>query len=388
MAYYPVRPGVLRSAREARNLPLEEAAERVGVDLATLRALEADDRQPTLGQLRKMATAYGFPLATLGHRAPLQPGEAVTDFRTIDGAPAVLSLELSVALDEAHQLQEFAAELIGEDQDLYRPHELPPVGRDDDPAALAGTERRRLGYTARVQLEARDAADAFNYLRTRVEDLGIFVYLVKVPVDDCRGFFLLGEGRQPPLIGVNDAEPVIEAEVFTVVHEYCHSLLRAPGISGYELGNPTERFCNQFAANFLMPAEVMRRVMMLPDGPVEWDWPTISDAARRLKVSQQALVLRLEEMGHAPPGFYERWMADREGRAPPPEARAGGFVPWERRVLRKFGTAYAGMVLEALGRGTITQLDTYRLLKVKPPHLDALRRELARRRERVRAAGA
>jgi Zn-dependent peptidase ImmA (M78 family) len=385
MADYPAKAEVLSSAREVRNLSQEQAADLLGIPVGDLRALEEGCRQPTLGQLRKMAKAYGFPLATLGHRNRLQVREAVTDFRTVDGAPAVTGLEVAIALDEARQLQDFAAELIEEDERLYRPPELPAAGRYDDPAALAARERHRLGYTSNVQLEARDAADAFNYLRMRLEDLGIFVYLVKVPVGDCRGFFLLGEGRQPPLITVNDAEPLDEAKMFTLVHEYCHVLLRAPGISGYEHRHPTERFCNQFAANFLMPIEVVQQVMMLPDAPVEWERPTISAAARRLKVSQQALVLRLEEMGRAPPGFYDRWVAQRQAMAPP---RTGGFAPWERRVLRKFGTAYAGMVLDALRRGTITQLDAYRLLKVKPPHLEALRRELAGRRERVRAAGA
>ena len=73
---------------------------------------------------------------------------------------------------------------------------------------------------------------------------------------------------------------------------------------------------------------------------------------------------------------------------PPPQAPAVGFVPWERRVLRKFGTGYAGLVLQALGKGNISQLDAYRLLKVKPAHLTALRREVEVRRDRVGAAGA
>ncbi len=385
MAHYPVNPGVLQSARKVRNLTLEDAADLIGIDAPTLEALEKGEEQPTITQLRKIANKYQFPLATLGHPDPLPPRKPITDFRTVRGDPATLSLPVSVAVDEARQIQEFAAELMEEDAKLYHPPKLPTVTTKDDPAALAAKGRGELGFTSRVQLESRDAADTFNFLRTKIEDLGVFVYLVKVPVEDCRGFCLVEEGL-PPVVAVNDAEPLAEAETFTLLHEYCHVLLGAPGISTFEFRNPTERFCNLFAANFLMPRDVLAQILTLRDRPVEWDQQTIVDAARRLRVSQQALVLRLEELGQAPMGFYDRWMAEREDLIPP-KVQPGGFAPWERRVLRKFGTGYAGMVLDALGRGTITMLDAYRLLKVKPPHLEGLRRELASRHERVGGTG-
>ena len=119
MTDYPLRRGVLRSLREVRNLSLGEAADLIGIDAAHLHELEEGGRQPTLGLLRKIANKYQFPLATLGHERPLEPREPVTDFRTIEGAPATLGPALSVAVDEARQIQSFAAELIEEDANLY-----------------------------------------------------------------------------------------------------------------------------------------------------------------------------------------------------------------------------------------------------------------------------
>lgn len=387
MAYYPANPSVLRSARELRSLTVEEAAQLLGIDPETLRALESGEQQPTLTVLRAMSNKYRLPLATLGHSEPLQPPERVTDFRTVESAPAVLSLELSVALDEARQLQEFAAELAEEDQTLYRRPALPTATLRDDPERVAADERRRLRYGSMVQLHTRDTADALNYLRTRIEGEGVFVYFVKgAPPTDFRGFCLLGGTDEPPVIGVNDEENVPGATLFTLVHEYCHLLLRAPGVSGHELRNPTERYCNRFAAGFLMPVEVLREVLPLRDRPTEWDSTEIAEGARQLRVSQQALALRLEELGQAPPGFYEAWLARYEG--PPSRQITLGPVPWERRVVRRFGTGYPDLVFSALDRGVITQLDAYRLLKVKPEHFNRVRREVTSRRERVAAAGA
>ena len=390
MAKFPVNPRVVQSARNARNLSQEDAAARAGLDLALLRSLEDGEQQPTLGQLRKLAKAYGFPLATLGHPNPIQPPEPLTDFRTVEGRPAEVSADLSIILDEARQLQEFVAELREDDERLPALPELPAADpRNHDPEALAQMERERLGFSAEMQLDGRSTAnDIFNFLRTQIEDLGAIVYVVRLPLTDCRGFFLLGDEVKPPLIGVNGSEPMAEAMIFTLIHEYCHALRRAPGISGDEVRrNPTEWFCNQFTANFLMPPEVLREVVPLPGRPVEWERDLIRPAARRIKVSQQALVLRLEQSGNAPHGFFARWVDGYEGEQPPPR-RPAGPVPWERRVLRKFGTTYTGLVLDALQHEAITPVDVYRLLKVKPKTLEPLRQELAGRRGRVRAARA
>jgi hypothetical protein len=48
---------------------------------------------------------------------------------------------------------------------------------------------------------------------------------------------------------------------------------------------------------------------MVADHPVEWERANIRDWARQLKVSQQALALRLQEAGLAPDDFYARFVA-------------------------------------------------------------------------------
>lgn len=385
MVDYPLSPGVLKSVRECRDLDIPVAATAIGIPPEQLERLEDGEEQPNLGLLRKIAKTYRFPLATLAHPTPLERHEPITDFRTIEGVPATLSLPLSIALDEAGGLQAFATELIVEDDQLLVSEEAPAITLDDDPEALGAAERDRLGLNTAVQFGSRDAADLFNFVRTKIEAQGILVYRINVPLSDCRGFCLV-EDEGPTLIAFNDEDPLPEAKLFTLVHEYCHALLSAPGISGNELRNPTERFCNLFAAAFLMPPEVVDHAAKRAGSPTEWDRDAVANVARRLRVSQQALALRLDETGRAPSGFYERWMADLEG-VEPPIATAPGFVPYERRLLRTFGTAYAGLVLGALDKGVVSELDAYRMLKVKPEHLDALREELEGRKARVAAAG-
>src|SRR2546422_6725348 len=46
--------------------------------------------------------------------------------------------------------------------------------------------------------------------------------------------------------------------------------------------------------------------------PREWGYKEISDAAKRMRVSQESLVIHLEDLGLAPEGFYRKWKGDRK----------------------------------------------------------------------------
>jgi len=54
----------IRSFREKQNLSLADLAERTGMDVAFLSAVETEDRYPSLGPLLKIARALGLRLGT------------------------------------------------------------------------------------------------------------------------------------------------------------------------------------------------------------------------------------------------------------------------------------------------------------------------------------
>jgi hypothetical protein len=55
-----------------------------------------------------------------------------------------------------------------------------------------------------------------------------------------------------------------------------------------------------------MPVAALRMLLpQWPDKPTNWDLTTIYSAAARLKVSAQAMAIRLEELGKAHIGFNQ-----------------------------------------------------------------------------------
>jgi len=100
--------------------------------------------------------------------------------------------------------------------------------------------------------------------------------------------------------------------------------------------------------------------------------------ARQFKVSKAAAAIHLEELGIAPPGFYERLRAEWGDYA---DKKGFGRATHPEKKLTKYGVKHVRTVFEALDRGRINQLDAHDLLDVKPTDFKALRDEAEARHE-------
>jgi Zn-dependent peptidase ImmA (M78 family)/DNA-binding XRE family transcriptional regulator len=366
----PVSPEVLHWARDFRRLSEEDAATKLGVTVEYLRALEKGEEKPSLTMFEKIAAQYRLPQSTLFRRTrPNNPPEPA-DYRTLGGDRPNKTFELSVAVSRARTL---ISELqrVAEDDAEYRPPVLPNLSLAGDPGELGERERERLGTDFDTQKSWNNSAEAFRQWRRLIERQGVSVFMEKFPLADCRGFTLYDSGK-PPCIIVNKDEEFDVARIYTLVHEYCHLLVRKPGISDENPANPVEAFCNRFAAGFLMPKSALRQLLPhWPNSPVEWADSEISAWAKQLKVSRRALAIRLEELGLAPKGLNRRFAA-----APPPkkQKRDGEIkIPASTTRLNEVGSNYARVVLSAYDREAITLADAAKAFGLTPRQIEAVR---------------
>ena len=381
MAYIDVNPKVLEWARKEARMSEAQAADALSVSPSDLIAFEQGRLKPTLGLLREMSAKYQLPIATLAMPEPFPPSKLPKDFRTLDGREASVTPATAFAVREARRLQEEMQELLAEEEDLAIRYELPDVRGNTPVAQLAVQERSRFGISIDAQLAWSSDSVAFRSWRDKIESFGIFVYVLEMPVDDCRGFSLREGGS--PVIVISKDEWIDAAKIFTLLHEYCHIRRNQPGLS--DLGrNSVEKYCNNFAAYVLMPEEALRRVLDLPERPevVDWDMSEIRVAARGLHVSQQALALRLENAGYARDGFFED-VKSVQSRQRKPERRKnpenrGGVPPYVVK-LAELGARYAGNVMVAYERGNLNDLEAYRMLALAPRHFGKLRERIGPR---------
>ena len=372
MAEIPVSGAVLAWARKFRGLSPDEAADAIGISRAELDELEGGVRRPSLTKFEKIATVYKLPLATLFRRTPPPEPPDLADFRTFESAPPRTSFDFRVALSNVRSLQATLRVLRYDDENFYRAA-LRQYDLGRDPFEQAEAERQAIRVTIQRQLDW-NTGDGFRRWRAIIERLGISVYLQKFDLTDCRGCALLEDGLTPAIL-INKAEESENARAFTLIHEYAHLLVRRPGISDLNRRNPIEAWCNRFAAGFLMPVAALRRV--LPTWPKKlqnWDDEVIRQAARKLKVSAQALAIRLEELGIAPAGMSRRFVVIVKPTKP-------GKVSYVTKHLSEIGGRYTASVISALDREIIDAVHASEALALKPTSLDDARAYVDRQRE-------
>ena len=359
----PITPAVLEWARSLRGYSLNEAAQRLRIDASVLSEIERGTTPLSSTTFHRMLTVYQQTESVL--LLPERPNwdPLPQDFRTAGGVRATLKPDTRMAIREARRFQHSMTELKEDYPALVSVASLPPVRVDDDPEELAQRERERFGLHIDAQRSWRLTKDEpFRKWRARAQELGVFVLLKSMPWDDCRGISLNGSDLVPVIV-VN-SEDRVAARAFTLFHEYGHLILRESAACILQSENQTrqariERWCNRFAAAFLMPAAAVRESSLLRFGDkprTQWELADVSQLATEFKVSVTAMALRLKELEIA--NVYDTQANLLFGRDRRPRrstksgVSSGGPAPATVR-LSEIGAPAASIVLRALSSHAI-----------------------------------
>jgi Zn-dependent peptidase ImmA (M78 family)/transcriptional regulator with XRE-family HTH domain len=378
MVAVPVNGKVLAWARKERGLTESQAAKLLKLSETELLDLEEGTTKPNLGLLDRMAIQYQIPFASLMMPNPLPDTlrPMLPDFRTHAGQKPEVDHELLTALDVVNMQIEMLVEVREGHPDLFVAPALQDYSKVAKPEDAANTERKRIAPTIDQQIGWAGVSPAFRRWRAIIERQGIFVHLMNIgPENAVRGFAIYDE-RKIPLALINGDEGETSARIFSLIHEYAHILIRQPGISDQNRKNSTERWCNQFAAYFLMPRDRFKTEAQQIDPTKTWSDSSIRKIADMFKVSMSAVALHLEDIGLAREGFYDQ----KRALWKPPKPRTGGMpMPYAERQVNRLGVRHVSVVLDALDKRYINQLDAYELTEVGPKHFDDLRSEIAGR---------
>ena len=413
-----VNPEILVWARETAGLTLQDAAARVGIRDARgvaavdrLAALERGDGEPTRPTLVRMAQHYRRPLLAFYLSAPPPRADRGADFRTLTGPRSSETDALIDALVRNVRSRQQMVRAALEAEDEAEP--LPFVGvltRSEDAAPAAespgnvfeprpGSAPRLQRLAARhlSQVLGRDLnaaryheqptpAEAFTLLRSRAEDAGVFVLLkgdlgshhTALPVEVFRGFAIADDVAPFVVINDNDSTP---AWSFTLLHELVHLLLGQTGISGAQPGTGVEEFCNNVAAEWMLPARTLDQIEVDRGRDVAECRQRIGEFARARNLSHTMVAYRLlradrldrPAFDRLRSDFGERWRWQRDRRRAKARESDGGpdyYVVRRQRV----GPALLGLARGMLESGTLSTTRTARILGVKPAQVGKMLR--------------
>ena len=363
MTRLTVRPELLRWAGARASYTPRDLEKR----FPQLPAWECGEQQPTLRQLEAFAKATHTPFGYFFLPTPPEERLPIPDLRTLKERPARPSANLLDTIYAMRRRQRW----LSEERRARGADPLDFVGAaslDDDPTAVGQAMRRAVGIGEQWAAEVRTWRAAASELRRRIEAIGVLAVINgvvgnntrrKLDVREFRGFAIADP--YAPLIFVNGADAA-SAQIFTLAHELAHLWLgdAGDGLSGFEAIFPgdhrVERFCDQAAAEFLVPAGELRRQWSRVAGAAD----RFEQLARVFKVSpvvvgRRALDLALIER-EAFFDFYER-CARREGRR---RESAGGGDFYNNQNAR-VGARIAQEVIYAALEGRLTFKEAYEL---------------------------
>lgn len=369
-----VRPTLLAWARTSANLTLEALAKRSKLAAADLGAWEQGEGVPSVEQLRAIAKACRRPLVVFYLPEPPRDFDAMRDYRRLPTAERTTqSPNLTVEIRRAHELREAAVELaerIGE----------PPVTArfttqlGEDPEHAAHRVRERLQIPTDLVATWSDPHEALRSWRTALERQGVLtVQMTGVRVAEVRGFAV--HERPFPVIAINGADAPY-ARIFSLMHELGHLALGHdarcridPDDEGPDRTGRVERFCNAFAGALLMPADaiLVHPVVRRTRAARRWNDDELDALSRTFRVSRDAALRRLLDLGCTPPEFYRR---AHERYAT--ESAVGGGGDFYRTRVARLGRSFIRLVFTGLAEGHISSLDAAAYLGVKTRQLARL----------------
>lgn len=347
-------PMVIRWARTTLNIEPDRAAKRAGVTEAVLKAVEDGTQAATLAQLRALAELYKRPVAVFFLPQPPRKVRLPHDYRS--GAHE-LTRETLLSIRRARNVQEGIRLLSSE---TPAPQYWP---RAAGAKADADAARRWLGISDLDQLESKTSLDFLRIAASRLEQRGIQVLLHSFPREDAKAYSF---ADAPPIVVISTNDSVVGSRLFSLFHELRHLSRGDSGlcVTLEDTPHAKERACDEFAAQVLMPEELVRKLTYGRRGEVLAD--AVDQIADQLKCSKSALLIRFEELGLINAEQRRSKMRELSLRSMP---TGGGRSSRTSVVVKSSGPLLTELVFRAYSRDQLGAVEAARLLNTSPANL-------------------
>jgi Zn-dependent peptidase ImmA (M78 family) len=289
-----ITPNVLRWARESARMPLEIAVGKIPrLTVEKLKEWEDGTSQPTIRQAQTLAKAYKRPFALFFLPEIPRDFLPLQDFRK-KGAKALTTSSIFI-IREIQQKQAWLSDVYIDNNEP----KLPFVGRfsiSDSPLQVANDVLNTLGINPSDYKTENPIREWIN----AAESKGIFISRssfihsrLKLDSKELQGFVI--SDRYAPFVFIN-SDDWNAPQLFTLVHEIAHIWIAETGISNYiehefidkENFHPIEIFCNEVAANALIPSEIILNI----NPTIYQNAKDVYKIARTLGVSSFAFIIR------------------------------------------------------------------------------------------------
>lgn len=370
-----ISPKILKWARTSLHLTEDDVVDhfskkskqKFNLDLYLLQKIESKENEIKFSLLQELAFLYRRPLSVFFLSAPPHELLLPKDRRTIGSFEHnVLSPETVLIFRRAAYVQEIFSELATEfGYNLKIPFKK--ISLSDNPKEIAKKFREYLDFSFELQKDKiKDPKNLFDIIREKLEAVNVFTMKASFPLEDARAFSLVD--RIPNIVVINNRDGGYfgyAPKAFSLLHEFAHVLLREGGICNdfFNSHVKIEKFCNEFAASFLVPDDTFLNVLgennlKLEEKEIE---KSLELLTKIFKVSKYVLLRKSLENELIKEDFYKykvkNWKDDYDESA----KGKGKFVPKITpglRTIKNNSTRFVDTVLLAKSSGKITLNNT------------------------------
>ncbi|MFW6025500.1 MAG: ImmA/IrrE family metallo-endopeptidase [Candidatus Woesearchaeota archaeon] len=372
-----VTPSVLKWARKRYNLSVKEVAKRIGKKPSVIKSWENGEENPTYVQLETIAyQIYKCPLGVFFFPEPPSELDKKSSFRTLPNHERKkLSYSVMKLIDKAESYQLSLKELY-DNKNPFEPlitNEL-TFSKDFEIEKNVKEVRNYLGVSLKEQFNWKGERIALKEWRESLEKAGVFVFKDAFKDDKISGFCLYDD--KFPLIYINNSMPKTR-QIFTLFHEITHLLFGLNGIDKMkddfldilaDEEKKIEIFCNQFAADFLVPNERFNRDI---DG-IKIDEKSISKLANKYSVSREVITRKLLDLGMISERFYREKRSKWIKEAKEKKKGNGGGGNYYYTKLAYLSNNYLETVFKKYHSREISPMDVSDYLNVKINNIASL----------------
>jgi Zn-dependent peptidase ImmA (M78 family)/transcriptional regulator with XRE-family HTH domain len=379
MNHATINSGLLRWARERRNLSYSDLARSLHVGIEVVRTWELGESYPPFAKAQALAKRLRIPFGFLFLSEPPKEDVPLPDFRTINNrTPSMPSPDFQEVCNQVLRKQEWYREY----SEQISAQKLDLIGRyriDSGAERVANGIKESLGIDAELRANCRDWSSYLTRLSHIAQDRGVLVMRSGVvgsdttrPLDvaEFRGFAIADP--LAPVIFINSRD-AIAAQIFTLVHEITHLSLGQSGISNpdpTELAPPPfEQFCNTVAAEVLAPKG---------DFDAAWETTPHGDSflvslARVFWVSTLVILRRAYELDKLKrEEFFRLVKLEKEKQLPRRKGKGGNYLT---SMLARNSQRLTSGVLGALRENQLVYRDAANLLGIQAAKLPKLLRK-------------
>jgi len=343
----PVTSSVLRWAVEEDGRSAEVLAERLNVQVDVLISWLNGDSLPTKGQVTNLATTLKRPRAVFFLPAPPQRTALAPDFRHAPGDKRPISANVRTWVRRARRIQSVISWAAS---DKPAPM-LPQATFQQTPSEAAGNVRKWLGVTGSQQASWPNDYAALRAWREALEAQDLLVFALELGAGEVRGFSAYDD--HAPLIVTNTSRVTPAARIYTLSHELGHLVTRRDATclepdQDYLAASRIERWCEEFAANLLMPTSSVKEVALerrIADRTANLD--DVRAITRAFRVSARAAARRLIDVGLADETLYRAVVLTFVPK-PSKDGSSAHSPPVPEKRLREYGERTIRAVLGSL----------------------------------------